>query len=553
MNTILAVCLATLVLVMPLAAQVTDPPEYTAGMTAYTAKEYVKARPLFEKAAAAGHAASMYRLGLILYAGHGVTMDEPAGVAWFRKAAALGDRDAMHEIGVAYLNGYGVPKNTLTAIEWYTKADALGNPASAFHMAKTYDDGNGVPSDKAKAIAFYRRAATLGHTQSMNDLGVMLETGEGTAVNLEEARSWYQKAADADYPEGMFNLGRVIADGIGGPADVAKGIELYEKAVKLGSGDAANNLSYMYNRGEGVEKNRVTARYWAQIGADLGNAAAAQRLTTFGDIRLPGDEEYGLAMRVLNHENDKVKALALFTKAMEKGHMMATAFVAEAYRDGRGVARDDVKGRQLTTRCAEMGNDSCQTILAQLFMRGTGGPVDHEAARKWFETASLKGNTLAMWFLADMYDKGNGIPRNDALASYWYNVAYSKGSPKAEAVLKARGLLVPDPRTQAYLTRIEKEGPSTESVHAFMYEVAVYCKFGGKKCHELTVAGEKFMQSRNASAESANLQRIWNAYAAPSGADDEAWRRKSDCMRKKTESMQRHNSGQQDWYYGGDC
>jgi TPR repeat protein len=296
----------------------------------------------------------------------------------------------------------------------------------------------------------------------------------------------------------------------------------------------------------------VTAKHWAQLGANLGNVSAAKRLETLGDVLEPGQLEYEAGLRASNR-SEKAFALELFTKAMDKGHMMATAFVAEAYREGRGVAKDDVKGRQLTTRCAELGNDSCQTILAQLFMRGTGGPVDHEAARKWFETASLKGNTLAMWFLADMYDNGNGIPRNDALASYWYNVAYSKGSAKAEAVLKARGLLKPDPKTEAYLTRIEKDGPSTESVQAFMYEVAVYCKFGGKKCHELTVAGERFMQSRNATAESANLQRIWNVYAAPKGADDAAWRAKSDCMRKKTESMQRHNSGQQDWYFSGDC
>ncbi|HEX8616118.1 MAG TPA: hypothetical protein VF911_00920 [Thermoanaerobaculia bacterium] len=48
-------------------------------------------------------------------------------------------------------------------------------------------------------------------------------------------------------------------------------------------------------------------------------------------------------------------------------------------------------------------------------------------------------------------------------------------------------------------------------------------------------------------------RRIWNVYAAPDGASDEAWRKKSDYMGKKTESMQRHNPGQQDWYFTGDC
>lgn len=554
MKRMLAYCLTALVLATALAAQVAEPPEYKQGLAAVEAEDYVKARALFEKGAAAGHPSSIEQLGDLYFQGYGVTMDEPAAVALFRKAAALGERQAIHQLGIAYGGGYGVPKDAATAIEWYTKADALGHPASAFRMAQIYDKGLGIAADKPKAVALYRRAAGLGHAQAMNDLGVMLEIGDGTPVDLAEARAFYQKGADLDYPHATFNLGRVVAEGIGAPADIQKGIELYKKAVELGSGEAANNLSFIYERGEGVEKNRVTAKQWAQRGADLGNANAARRVSeTFGDIRPEGEAEYEAGLRADNKGN-KAFALELYTRAMDKGHVMGTASVAEAYRDGRlGVPKDPVKGRELTQRCAEMGNNSCQTILAQLLMRGTGGPVDHEGARKWFEAAALKGNTLAMWFLAEMYDKGQGIPRNDALASYWYNVAYSKGSAKAEAVLKARGLLVPDPRTQAYLTRIEKEGPSTESVQAFMYDVAVYCKFGGKKCHELTVAGQQFMQQRNATAESANLQRIWNAYAAPDGASDEAWRQKSDCMRKKTESMQRHNSGQQDWYYAGDC
>jgi hypothetical protein len=391
MKRMLAYCLTALVLAPVLAAQVAEPREYKQGLAAVKAEDYTRARALFEKGAAAGHPASIEQLGDLYFQGLGVTMDEPAAVALFRKAAALGHPQAIYQLGIAYAGGYGVPKDLPTAIEWYTKAEALGHSKSAFRLAKLYDEGFGVAVDKAKALAFYRRAAGLGHAQAMNDLGFMLETGDGTPVNLEEARAAYQKGADLDHSYATFNLGRMVAEGIGGPADVEKGIELYKKAVELGSGEAANNLSYMYDRGEGVEKNRVTAKHWAQIGAGLGNESAAKRLQTYGDIRPEGEAEYEAGLRADN-QGKKAFALELFTKAMDKGHVMGTAFVAEAYREGRGVAKDEVKGRELTQRCAAMGNNSCQTILAQLLMRGTGGPVDHEGARKWFEAAALQGN-----------------------------------------------------------------------------------------------------------------------------------------------------------------
>ncbi|MCC2636851.1 MAG: hypothetical protein K0Q68_570 [Moraxellaceae bacterium] len=67
------------------------------------------------------------------------------------------------------------------------------------------------------------------------------------------------------------------------------------------------------------------------------------------------------------------------------------------------------------------------------------------------------------------------------------------------------------------------------------------------------MAAQKFMNDSNAQAESATLQRLWNVHAAPSGADDAAWRAKSECMQKMTESIQRNTYGQQDWKFAGEC
>ena len=59
-------------------------------------------------------------------------------------------------------------------------------------------------------------------------------------------------------------------------------------------------------------------------------------------------------------------------------------------------------------------------------------------------------------------------------------------------------------------------------------------------------------RQQNASADQANTARLWNVYSKP-GESDEKWRARSDCMRRKTHSIQRHTYGQQDWYYSGSC
>lgn len=180
-----------------------------------------------------------------------------------------------------------------------------------------------------------------------------------------------------------------------------------------------------------------------------------------------------------------------------------------------------------------------------------GGKYDKAVA--FYKCAADKGNTKAMINLALMYDKGDGIARNDALATYWYKVAYGKGSITAENVLKARGLIQPGPQAQAFIEHIHQNGPRKISVSDYMYDAAMYCKFGGLRCHEYTVAAHKFMNDANAQAESANLQRVWIVYAAPSGADDAAWCAKSECMQKKADSIQRITYGQPDWKFAGGC
>jgi TPR repeat protein len=486
-------------------------------------------------------------------------------VEFYERAADKGNTDAMINLALMYDKGKGVPEDNAQALRLYRVAAAGGNMHGYFNEALMHEKGDGVPKNTALAVPLYRKAAELGSPDAMANLSNLLRAGDGTPRDDAGASYWIEKLAETGRADAMRATGYCYWKGCGVTVDKAKAALWYQKAAEKGDATSAYRLGLMYVNGDGVARDLGLARHWLQRGAEQGDKGAEAELAKLpaGAATAPavllsgGQKEYDRGMHELNMENNKKTALEWFTKAMEQGHPTAPSFVVDAHLNGYGTPKNVPLARETARKCAEMKagkeNDYCQNILAQLLYQGSGGAVDREAARYWFERAALNGNTLAMFFLAEMYDKGDGIARNDALATYWYKVAYGKGSIKAENVLKARGLIQPSPQAQAFIDHMHKNGPRKSSVGDYMYDAAMYCKFGGPRCHEYTVAAQKFMNDSNAQAESANLQRLWNVYAAPSGADDAAWRAKSECMQKKTESIQRNTYGQQDWKFAGDC
>ena len=103
---------------------------------------------------------------------------------------------------------------------------------------------------------------------------------------------------------------------------------------------------------------------------------------------------------------------------------------------------------------------------------------------------------------------------------------------------------------QALVSRIDREG-STD-----IYEINVYCSYGGKRCAELRSRANQAQKQRNREAEAANQQRLWDVYSG--GADEEqrrmeGVRSRTECLQEKRKAQDRYNRGLQDWHYTGDC
>ncbi len=134
------------------------------GVTYEDEKDYKKAMEWYQKAAVAGNAGAMLRIGYLYYTGYGKAWGNPKyDVArdWFEKSASAGDPYAMRMLGDMYFDGDGGEQDYTLARSWYEKAAAGGVTAAMISLGDMYRDGKGVHSDPQQALQWYQRAAAI--------------------------------------------------------------------------------------------------------------------------------------------------------------------------------------------------------------------------------------------------------------------------------------------------------------------------------------------------------------------------------------------------------
>jgi len=128
------------------------------------------------RAAEAGDAEKMLRLGNRYRTGGGVQKDFTEAMRWYRKAADAGQKDALLYLGIGYYNGYGVDKDVAEALRWYRKADDAGNANAMGSLGYAYFKGEGVAQDPAEAERWYRKAADAGNMDAIKILQSLQES-----------------------------------------------------------------------------------------------------------------------------------------------------------------------------------------------------------------------------------------------------------------------------------------------------------------------------------------------------------------------------------------
>jgi TPR repeat protein len=230
------------------------------------------------------------------------------------------------------------------------------------------------------AATQYQLAAQGGQALAAFNLGSLYEMGHGVNQDWKQAAAWYQSAGDHGFPEGYGHTGMLYINSK--PPNYAEGASWMEKAVKAGSPNAAYVLGWLYDTGNGVQKDP------------------------------------GMAMR-------------LYTDSANRGVAEAMYRLGIIYKDGEGVQRDPVTAARWVFGAAKQGNSYAQEELGYMFSDGLGVTKDEHAALTWFLLAAQAGLVRSQKALAIMYDEGDVVARNPSEAVAWYRKAADQNDPFA--------------------------------------------------------------------------------------------------------------------------
>ena len=149
----------------------------------------------------------------------------------------------------------------------------------------------------------------------------------------------------------------------------------YKKAAEQGYVLAQAQLGYMYEVGEGIEKDYNQAEYW-------------------------------------------------YKKAAEQGYAYAQCNLGEMYEFGRNLTNNYCV--RIETKHGERYLPNDNNIVR----------VDYKQAEYWFRKAAEQEYALAQVQLGNMYEYGKGVKKDYRQAAYWYRKAAEQGNADAKKRLK---------------------------------------------------------------------------------------------------------------------
>ncbi len=233
---------------------------------------------------------------------------------------------------------------------------------------------------------------------------------ENAGANIERAMPLLNQAADASDPDALFLLGRCYASGTGVEKDAERAVALYEEAADAGSIPGAILTADRYFG----EKQYARALPFLEKAAAAGDALSSLRIA---DMYRNG---WGV-------EKDQTEALMSYRTSASDGNLLAMNRLGTCYENGRGCEVDSLSAFRSYQNAAFFGQMNAQYNLAECYRKGIGVPVDRFKARQWYTNAVAAGSASAREALAAMEQEDLDLERID-------NPVPADGSEGAPAV-----------------------------------------------------------------------------------------------------------------------
>ncbi len=135
-------------------------------------------------------------------------------------------------------------------------------------------------------------------------------------------------------------------------------------------------------------------------------------------------------------EKNLVKALIMYIKAAEKGHVEAQYSAGYMYYYGEGTDTDEKEAFKWCLMAANQEHAKAQFLVGDMYCSGMGINENLRNAFNWYKKAAKQNHDRAQFELGNMYLRGMCVKRSFKKAIEWFQNAADNGNKDAKRLLK---------------------------------------------------------------------------------------------------------------------
>lgn len=251
------------------------------------------------------------------------------------------------------------------------------NPNSLFK--KEVVNCKKFPADKSRFDCYMEQAEDDDY-KAQSWIAYYYTVGKIVPKNTELGKKWFAKASKTSKGTDGYSqreLGIIYLK----EKNYLEAAKWFEKAYKNNDTTATRELAYLYQDGNGVQK-------------------------------------------------DMTKAFKLFEEAAFQDDTYAQNSLGHFYRKGWGTTKDLKKALYWFRKTAAKNNAYGINEVGYAYAKGFGVERDYKEAVKWFRKSAVLNSDYSMGWLGYLYEMGLGVEKNIQEAKKWYiksGNAYSKG------------------------------------------------------------------------------------------------------------------------------
>lgn len=336
-------------------------------------------------------------------------LTRPSAASLYQQGMALYDNDEDDE-----------------AFPLLLKSAEMGYDSAQYMIGEMYYIGAGVEENDSEALRWYKKAAEQGHGLAQLDaadelLHESLYSGNGS---LEEAIKLYEAAAAQGVSQAQYQLSKLYYRGLGVEKDEKRSFDLCRQAAMNGNVKAQVDLGDKFLKESGTEKNVAQAVLWYKAAAEQGDDVAQNYM---------GQYYLGYYGGNINKE----EALHWFIKSAKQGNSDANYYIGNIYSENGEWA----EATEYYQKAADKGQADALFKLGFMYWYGYFAlPKNTVEGMNLLKKAAEKGNSAAMCLIGEIYENGlEGYNKNIGVAKEWYEKAAARGNKKASTMLEQLG------------------------------------------------------------------------------------------------------------------